>query len=146
MKAHSLPSLAFLTLLATGCNFLGTSTISHTGTTSSNGGSSASPSSATPWVPPVALHTYYVDPAGIGGTPSDSNPGTIDAPLMTVQAAVHLLQAGDAILLRGGVYKLKAFRLSTLFPSGTAQNPITIEPYNNEQVEFDMSEQYHYKT
>lgn len=48
----------------------------------------------------LGASTYYVDNSG-----SDSNQGTSpDQPLATISKAIDLSQAGDTILLRGGVY------------------------------------------
>lgn len=43
---------------------------------------------------------YYVSPDG-----DNSNSGTIDSPLKTIQAAVDLCAAGDVVEIRGGVYR-----------------------------------------
>ena len=47
----------------------------------------------------VAGNVYYVSPSG-----SDSNSGTIDAPLATLNAAQTRLSAGDTVYFRGGTY------------------------------------------
>lgn len=56
--------------------------------------------------------TFYVDPSSIGG--SDSNPGTISEPFLTLERAkqavrdVNKAMTGDAIVyLRGGTYELE---------------------------------------
>ena len=36
---------------------------------------------------------------------NDANPGTIEAPLHTIQAAANLAQPGDVITLHAGVYR-----------------------------------------
>ncbi len=54
----------------------------------------------------LASTSYYVDPAGLGGTPSDTNPGTIHSPLATLAEAYRLCKPGDTIILRGGTYHL----------------------------------------
>ena len=43
--------------------------------------------------------TYYVAPTG-----SDSNPGTLSAPLRTIQKAAGLVNPGDTVIVRPGVY------------------------------------------
>jgi len=60
----------------------------------------------------------------------DANPGTLSAPLHTIQQAATLAQPGDMVLIRGGTYR------ETVTPanSGTAAAPITFEAYNNEPV------------
>ena len=47
----------------------------------------------------LAAANYYVATDG-----NDSNPGTIDAPLATLAKAQSLVQAGDTVYIRGGVY------------------------------------------
>lgn len=67
---------------------------------------------------------YYVATGG-----SDSNPGTLAAPLATIEAAVTNLAGGaGTIYLRGGTY----FRTNTLNWTSTAA--VTISAYNNEVV------------
>ena len=84
--------------------------------------------------------TYYIAPTG-----SDTNAGTsLQAPLLTLKAAYNLVQPGDTIEMRGGVYDPNAGGFRAWNKSGTAGAPITIEPYNNEDVEWDFSAQYHW--
>ncbi len=54
---------------------------------------------------------------------SDTNPGTKEAPLKTIAAAVEDLKAGDVVHVYPGIYR-EAFVLKT---PGTAGNPIRIE-------------------
>jgi probable HAF family extracellular repeat protein/parallel beta-helix repeat protein len=71
---------------------------------------------------------WFVAPGGL-----DANPGTIAAPLQTIQAAANLAQPGDTVMIRGGTYR------ETVTPanSGTAAAPITYQAYNNEPVVID---------
>src|SRR5688500_8886051 len=74
----------------------------------------------------VLLSTYYVATNG-----DDANPGTaLDQPLKTIQEAAERARAGDTVLVRGGTYR------ETIKParSGTADDPITFRPYNDEAV------------
>jgi alpha-N-arabinofuranosidase len=41
----------------------------------------------------------------VAKTGNDANPGTIEAPLHTIQAAANLAQPGDVITLHAGVYR-----------------------------------------
>ncbi|MFI1035504.1 right-handed parallel beta-helix repeat-containing protein [Streptomyces sp. NPDC020951] len=77
-----------------------------------------------------AATDLYVAPNG-----SDSNPGTLTAPLRTIQRAVDLAQAGTTIQIRGGTYA-PSTNLQ-LLKSGTASQPITLRNYNSERVVID---------
>ncbi len=68
--------------------------------------------------------TYYVD--GVNG--NDGNAGTVEAPWATVRKAVALLQPGDTVLVRGGVYRESI----TININGTADQRITIKAYPDE--------------
>ena len=48
----------------------------------------------------LAPTSYYVDPAGLGGRPSDTNPGTLQSPFATLQKAYGVCRPGDTIVLR----------------------------------------------
>jgi hypothetical protein len=65
----------------------------------------------------------------------DSNPGTLDAPLRTIQRAVDLAQPGHTIYLRGGTYAPSTN--IQLVKNGTASQPITMRNYNGERVIVD---------
>lgn len=67
--------------------------------------------------------SYYVSPGG-----SDTNSGTLNAPLQTLAAVMPLLYSGDTLYMRAGTYR------ETLSParSGTTNAPITVTVYSNE--------------
>lgn len=72
--------------------------------------------------------TFYVS---IGG--SDSNPGTLTAPWLTIQHAANTATAGATVYVMGGVYKQ-----SVSFPnSGTASEPITFTSYPGQTAIID---------
>ncbi|MEI6501246.1 MAG: carbohydrate-binding protein, partial [Armatimonadota bacterium] len=72
--------------------------------------------------------TYYVSPQG-DDAHTGLKPDAANA-LRTIQAGADKLRAGDALLIRGGVY-----RETVVFQhSGTAGRPITVKPYQEENV------------
>lgn len=75
--------------------------------------------------------TYYVDKNGIGGTPSDNNPGTITSPWETLKHAFSTVGAGDVVYVRAGTY-YEALNCESDF--GTAQNPIVFAAFQDEEV------------
>ncbi len=87
----------------------------------------------------LASTSYYVDPAGLGGTPSDTNPGTIHNPLATLAEAYRLCKPDDTIILRGGTYHLAdlGYGNST---SGAPGAPLTIEAAPGEHPIIDLAE------
>ncbi len=63
--------------------------------------------------------TYYVATTG-----SDSNPGTVGSPFLTVSKAVSVAQAGDTVEIAAGLYSALANVMTTV-RSGTSVAPIT---------------------
>jgi len=74
--------------------------------------------------PPALGAAYYVD----GASGSDSNPGSLIAPLKTIARALSLARPGDKIYVRAGNYP--PFEVST---SGTADNFVVISAYPGER-------------
>ncbi|WP_253195186.1 DUF1565 domain-containing protein [Streptomyces sp. MP131-18] len=72
----------------------------------------------------------YVAPGG-----DDSNPGSLDEPLQTIQAAVDLAGAGTTIHLREGTYAPDTN--IQLLHSGTESQPITLRSYAGEHAVLD---------
>ncbi|KAF8757006.1 Pectate lyase [Rhizoctonia solani] len=68
----------------------------------------------------------YVSPSG-----SDSNAGTLDAPLKSIQTAINKAVAGDTIYLRGGTYSLTTNLQIT--KNGTASAKYTLTNYQSEK-------------
>ncbi|MGC3942940.1 MAG: Ig-like domain-containing protein [Chryseolinea sp.] len=69
---------------------------------------------------------YYVGGAGA----SDNNPGTAAQPFATIQKAASIAKAGDAVIIRAGIYR------ETITPanSGSGGAPITFRPDNGASV------------
>jgi surface-anchored protein len=100
--------------------------------TATAGGSTASREVRVTVVIPAA--DYYVSPDG-----SDRNDGrTIDTPFKTIRKAASVVQPGDTVMLRGGVYNeynvIDAWRRS-----GEPGKPITFMSYPGERAIVDGS-------
>ncbi|MDI5938159.1 MULTISPECIES: right-handed parallel beta-helix repeat-containing protein [unclassified Micromonospora] len=80
--------------------------------------------------PPPATNALYVATNG-----DDGNPGTLAAPLRSIQRAVDLAQPGHTIYLRGGTYA-PSTNLQ-LLKNGTSSQPITMRNYGTERVVID---------
>lgn len=77
---------------------------------------------------------FYISPLG-----SDSNPGTIDLPFISLQKAISLADPGDTIFMRGGTYPYgQTIRVER---SGTAAAPIRIWAYPGEKPYLNFSTQ-----
>jgi len=68
---------------------------------------------------------YYVSTKG-----SNSNPGTLASPFLTIQKAADLVAAGDTVFIRGGTYQLYV----SFATNGTSDAHITVKPYQSEIV------------
>ena len=73
-------------------------------------------------------HIYYVSPNG-----SDNNPGTRNLPWKTLNRAAGMLEPGDIVYVRGGVYQ-EAVEFSR---SGTSEDSIQIIAYPGETPVID---------
>lgn len=86
------------------------------------------------FLPCIAIATnYYVSPTGSGSAYSESSPGKLTA------TVINKLNAGDVLYLMGGQYDLQSNL--TINRNGTADNMITICPYNNERPIIDFRNQ-----
>ncbi len=94
------------------------------------GASTATPSSATTTSTVPAADTLHVAPSG-----SDSDPGTVDRPLRTIQKAVDLARPGTSILLRGGTHTVTTN--VQIRKSGEPGRPIRLANYPGERVIVD---------
>jgi hypothetical protein len=80
---------------------------------------------------------YYVDRDSIGGSCSDSNPGTLTEPWCTVGKANETLAAGDTVYIRAGTYSEETIEPEN---SGTSESDrITYTAYEDETVTFTGS-------
>lgn len=75
------------------------------------------------------------DPLHVATNGVDSNPGTLAAPLRTIQKAVDLALPGSTINLRGGTYAPSTN--VQLLKNGTSSQPITMRNHNGERVVID---------
>jgi hypothetical protein len=78
--------------------------------------------------------TYYVSTSG-----SDSNPGTLTSPFLTIAKAVSVVKAGETIFVRGGTYDLTS--TISLSKSGTENAPLSLLGYTCERPMLDFSDQ-----
>jgi hypothetical protein len=81
-------------------------------------------------IPLFSAHVAFARDYYIAKTGSDTNPGTLDQPFLTIQRAANVMVAGDTAYIRAGVYR------ETVRPanSGVPGGPITFQPYNGESV------------
>lgn len=89
----------------------------------------------------ISNNEYFIAPDG-----DDSGAGTIESPWLNLQKAVNAAIPGDVIYCRGGRYNFTTrdssgkltVRIKT---SGTAEAPITIRAWEDEQPIFDFEQQ-----
>ena len=83
---------------------------------------------------PVAAagNTYYVATTG-----SDSNPGTLSEPWLTIQHAADTAVAGDTVNIQGGAYSSTQIEFDN---SGSAGNYITFQNYNSGAVNVNITD------
>jgi hypothetical protein len=81
--------------------------------------------------------TYFVDADSIGGTCSDSGPGTRTQPWCTVDKANDTLEAGDTVYIRAGTYTNETIQPVNAGLSETQR--ITYAAYEDEVVTFEDS-------
>ncbi len=86
----------------------------------------------------VNRNTIYVSPDG-----NDSNPGTIEKPLATIQAAMQAVRnlktqsdslQGITVYLRQGVYNVSQTLEFNQKDAGSDSHPVTFKGYKNEEV------------
>ena len=93
-----------------------------------------------------AISQIFIAPYG-----DDTNPGTIDLPLESIQKAQELAAAGDTVFIRGGEYKIRPDQISRiernlfacisyLDKSGTEDQTIKYWAYPGETPVFDFSD------
>jgi len=76
----------------------------------------------------------FVSPDG-----NDNNPGTIDLPLKSIPAAVSIIQLGDTIYVRGGIYLLSDTDKISITKSGNVNSKYYLFAYNEERPILDFS-------
>jgi hypothetical protein len=77
---------------------------------------------------PAMATTYYVSTTG-----SDSNNGSLTAPFRTIQKAANIVNPGDIVYIRGGVYNARV----VLTRSGSSNQYITFQSYPGETATLD---------
>lgn len=83
--------------------------------------------------PPALKGTLFISPDG-----SDHNDGrSVTSPLRTIQRAVKLVEPGDIVQLRGGVYS--EYNYSGFVTSGRSDAPITFMSFPGERAVIDGS-------
>ncbi|WP_460495301.1 right-handed parallel beta-helix repeat-containing protein [Glycomyces tarimensis] len=88
--------------------------------------------------PPASAQTSTLTVATDG---NDANPGTVSAPLRTLQRAVDLARPGTVIQIRGGTYSPSTnVRIQK---DGTASQPIIMRAYEHERVILDGEDMPH---
>jgi|GEM_PF-6854925 len=80
----------------------------------------------------LLIYTTYAKEYFLATTGEDRNLGTIERPFKTIKKALSVLKAGDILNIREGVYPIGV----KVNISGTRENPITIQAYRDEKVEF----------
>ncbi|NIP40931.1 MAG: DUF1565 domain-containing protein [Candidatus Aenigmarchaeota archaeon] len=84
----------------------------------------------------VSAVDYYVDVNSIGGSCNDNNNGrSLDSPWCTITRANSLLQAGDTVYIRAGIYSTNdGGAIINPDNDGSSGNPITYTNYQNEEA------------
>ncbi|HLP72167.1 MAG TPA: right-handed parallel beta-helix repeat-containing protein [Bacteroidales bacterium] len=80
--------------------------------------------------------SWYISPSG-----NDNNNGTIASPFFTLNKAWSVVQPGDIIYARGGVYKFDQ-RQNLTGKNGTSSSNIKIWAYENEKPVFTKSSSF----
>lgn len=82
----------------------------------------------------IAGTTYYVSPAG-----NDSNNGSINAPFRTIQKAADIVNPGDTVIVKDGVYTVASNvpDLVVIKRGGIAGSPVTFKAENKWKAVLD---------
>lgn len=78
--------------------------------------------------------TYYVSPDG-----NDNNNGSIDAPFKTIRKAANIVNPGDNVIVKDGIYTVASnvSNLITIRRGGTANAPVTFKAENKWKAVLD---------
>jgi hypothetical protein len=82
----------------------------------------------------MSYSQIFVSPDG-----DDNNPGTFDLPLKSIPSAVNIIQLGDTIFVRGGIYLLSDNDKISISKSGNVNNRYYMIGYNQERPILDFS-------
>ena len=81
----------------------------------------------------LAARTFYVDVDGLGGRPSDDNPGTKTRPWQTPLKALAQAAPGDTVVFRGGTYRLpRTLHTSDFRAARHGRAPIALKSHSGE--------------
>ncbi len=87
---------------------------------------------------PLASNALFID----GANGLDSNPGTVDAPILTPAAGFRLVEPGMTVYFRGGVYDDTKLGTNVIRQGGTEDNWVKVQPYPGEEVEIIAGGEY----
>lgn len=82
----------------------------------------------------ISYSQIFVDTEG-----NDTNSGAINEPYATIQKAFSVVEPGDTVFIRGGIYEISVPVDATI--DGTENAMINVFAYNNENVILDFSGQ-----
>jgi hypothetical protein len=91
-------------------------------------------------ITPILKNTsiiYYVSPDG-----NDNNSGLADAPFKTIQKAADLVNPGDTVIIKDGVYLSSSETMVNINKGGTADRYITFKAEHSGEL-FWMEETFH---
>ena len=83
---------------------------------------------------PTVRNNYYV-----ANTGNDNNVGSLSSPFQTIQKAAKVVNPGDSVIVRDGIYTATSAYIVGLSCSGTMANPIVFKSENKWGAKLDGS-------